>query len=350
MTPVAAIPVPTPAGGVLAIMLCRLGTVPLLLTGLAIVATVVFGELPGDGRYSGVLQDSCHAPAFAALASIMFALLARHSRRSPAADEPRTRAIVRTALVQAFAVVGVMLCLGAATEILQGMLGRDAEVDDVISDVIGASGVAALWVYATLQGNPHPSARFGRGVALLACAVLAVCWAAPSVRCGLGYWARDARFPVLAQFQSQRDLYFVAADPGPARIVPNQQQAAGGPSAALRVPLDRGRWPGLTLTEVVPDWRGFHTIALDLENPGTVELSLRLRVNDRAHNGAFDDRFNTRLMLLPLTRSTVEIPLEQIAASPRTRRMDLGQMAEIILFRDGGAPGQAVLVERIWLR
>jgi hypothetical protein len=30
--------------------------------------------------------------------------------------------------------------------------------------------------------------------------------------------------------------------------------------------------------------------------------------------------------------------------------MDLGQMAEIILFRDGGAPGQAVLVERIWLR
>jgi hypothetical protein len=341
---------PRAAGGVLAIALRRLDTTALVLMGVAIVATVVFGELPGESKYWGVLQNGCHAPAFATLALIMAALISRRGRSPVAAGSPQTRAVIRTALLQAVAVVAVMLLLGSATEILQGMLGRDEEFDDVVSDVVGASGAAALWLYATLRGNSHPGARLGRIGALLACAALAAYWAAPLVRCGLGYWARDAHFPVLAQFQTQRDLYFVATGPAPPKIVPIQQSAAAAVSSALLVTLESGRWPGLTLTEPVADWRGFREISLDLGNPGTAVLPLRLRISDRAHNGAFDDRFNTRLLLPPLARTTFRIPLEQIATSPRTRRMDLDRVAELILFRDGGAAGQAVLVHRIWLQ
>ena len=51
----------------------------------------------------------------------------------------------------------------------------------------------------------------------------------------------DARFPVLAQFQSPRDLYFVSGEPPPSEIVWIQQAAtAEGPPSALRVsPLVR---------------------------------------------------------------------------------------------------------------
>jgi hypothetical protein len=47
---------------------------------------------------------------------------------------------------------------------------------------------------------------------------------------------------------------------------------------------------------------------------------------------------------------TFHVALEQIAASPRTRRMDLSRMAQIMIFHAGDAPGQAVLVHRIWLQ
>jgi hypothetical protein len=324
----------------MALLLRRLGAIPLLGAAAAIVLTVVFGELPGTGKYSAVLQGGCHAPAFAALALIMLTLLARRPSRAGTA--------LRTAIMQAIAVIVVMLLLGAVTEILQGMLGRDEDLDDVISDGVGAGGAASLWLYATLRGIQSPAARLGRLASLLACAALLAFWAAPLVRCGLAYWTRDARFPVLAQFQSPRDLYFVSANPGPARIVPIQQ--SGVSSRALYVPLEGARWPGVTLTEPVPDWRAFHGFSLEISNPGAAALPLRLRISDRAHNGAFDDRFNMQVLLSPGERTVLDIPLERIAASPRTRRMDLAHMADIILFRDGGAAGEAVLVHRVWLR
>jgi hypothetical protein len=352
MSDPSAIRTPPTAGGFLALLLRRVGTVPVVLLGFGIIVTVIFGELPGEGRYSAVLQDGCHAPAFAALASIMFTLLSRSGTLNAAAGSGQQRSIARLALIQAIAVIVAMLSLGAATEILQGALGRDEEVDDVISDVVGASGVAALWLYATLRGNSRASARLARIATLLACAALAGFWAAPLARCGLAYWARDAQFPVLAQFRSQRDTYFVSGDPAPPSIVRIQQRlAAENPSAgALRVALDAGRWPGMTLTEPVPDWRGFRELSLDLGNPGMAALPLRLRVNDRAHNGAFDDRFNTEILMAPLARTTFHFPLDRIANSPRMRRMDMSRMAQLILFRDGSAPGQAVLIYRIWLQ
>ena len=53
----------------------RAGVFARLLLAIAIVLTVIFGDLPGEGRYVGVLQDGCHAPAFAALALIGFSLI-----------------------------------------------------------------------------------------------------------------------------------------------------------------------------------------------------------------------------------------------------------------------------------
>lgn len=344
----AALPGP---GGDVGRLLRRIHTVPLVLVAIAIVLTVVFGDLPGAGRSAAVLQDSCHTPAFAALSLIVFTLLARRAQRHAAGGAPRTRGSARVAVTQSLAVVAVMLFVGIATELWQGLVGRDAEIDDVVSDVVGAGVVASIWVYATLRGPSSPGARLGRLAALLLGAALVTCWLTPLAHCGLAYWTRDARFPVLAQFQSPRDLYFVSGGPPPLGIVRIQQAAtADGPPSALRVAFDRGTWPGMTLSEPVPDWRGFQELLLDLSNPGTAELALRLRISDRAHNGAFDDRFNTGIALAPLSRTTLHIPLDSIAHSPRTRSMDMSRIAELILFRDGAAPGQAVLVHRIWLR
>jgi len=77
------------------------------------------------------------------------------------------------------AIVVAMLLLGAATEGLQGLLGRDAEVDDIISAVIGAIGAASLWLYAGFRASSHIGARIGRISALLVCGGMVGYWLSP---------------------------------------------------------------------------------------------------------------------------------------------------------------------------
>jgi hypothetical protein len=194
--------------------------------------------------------------------------------------------------------------------------------------------------------------RLGRRVALLACIGAVIYWSTPLVRCAAAYWHRNVRFPVLAQFQSPGDLYFADRGGLDDRIiaVPPALAASTGPGTALQVRLDAGRWPGITFFEPVPDWRGYHTLSLDLSNPGAAALELHLRINDRAHVGAFDDRFNSILRLPAHTRHTFAIPLEQLASAPRTRRMDMSHIATLIVFHDGSAPGESFLVHQITLR
>lgn len=311
----------------------RANNVVLWLAATAIVLTVVFGDLPGHGRASAVLQDSCHAPAFAALALIGFLLLARRS--TPEAFS------LRAALARCLGLITLTVILGAATEGLQWLLGRDADPNDVLRDLTGSAVTASLWLFISLSSIPGPAARAARALAVIACMGALAYWGSPLLECARAYWSRSAEFPVLARFHGDRDLYFVTTRVRDARIVP---------PGALRLVLDSGPWPGVTLDEPVPDWSPYRTLALDVSNPGTTALPLQLRVDDRTHNGQFDDRFNTTFALPPGARQTLRISLETIARGPRARRMDLSHIARLILFRDGGAPDQVLLLYQIWLQ
>ena len=330
----------------LLVLVAQLRTSLLWVAAVVIVITVVFGNLPGSGRYSGVLQDSCHAPAFGALAFIMLTLVARRDQhsRTAALPEPNIGAL----LLRCLMTVVAMGLLGGATELLQALLGRDAQLDDAISDVIGAATASGLWFYLQLQGaGTGIAARLGRTGAVLVCAGAFAYWATPLVKCASAYWHRNAQFPVLARFHDSRDLYFVdSAGLGDNPIV---SRAAGAAPTALRVGLDNGRWPGVTFFELVPDWRGYHSLTLELSNSSGAPLTLHLRVNDRAHDDTLEDRFNTLLQLPPHAHQTFTIPLERIAAAPRARRMDMSRIATLIVFHDGTAPGAAFMVQRIAL-
>jgi hypothetical protein len=299
----------------------RFGAVPLWLAAAAIVLTVIFGDLPGEGLYVAVLQNGCHAPAFAALSLLALSLLPR-SIRSP--------------LVRAVLIVGIMLLVGAATEGIQSLFGRDAELEDVINDVAGALATVSVWLYLRGAG-----ARLGRMIAVVIFAGAAGYWLNPFVQCARAYWERNTEFPILAQFHSSVDLAFITSSGSDTQIVAHAH--------ALQASLDSGPWPGITLAEPVADWRGYRALAIDVGNPGATALPLVLRVNDRAHRGIADDRFNTELTLPPRSRRTIRIALEEIEHSPRNRLMDMSQITQLILFRSGGAPDQVVQLYRIWL-
>jgi hypothetical protein len=309
---------------------------PLLLAALAIVLTVIFGDLPGEGQYMAVLQNGCHSPAFAVLSLITTVLL------TPRVHSPLARAVLT---------VVAMVLVGAGTEGIQSLVGRDAELEDVANDLVGALGATSAWLYFEWRGRPGSAARIARMVAIMICAGAIAWWLNPFVQCSLAYWERGAQFPVLAQFRSPRDLYFVSSRGNDTRLVPTEKRPDGSDSGiALQTTLDSRPWPGLELSELMPDWRGHHLLKVDLSNPGATDLPLILRVNDRGHRGGTDDRFNMRVLLPPRTRRVLSIPLGDIESSPRTRKMNLGAIDQLIVFRSGGgAPEQALRLHRVWL-
>lgn len=297
---------------------------PLWLAALAIVLTVIFGDLPGEGQYMAVLQNGCHSPAFGVLSLISLALLAPY---------------IRTPLARAAVTVTAMVLVGATTEGIQSLFGRDAEFEDVVNDLAGSLAVTGCWLYLQWRGRPDTRARVGRCLALLVSAAAVAYWLNPFWQCARAYWHRHAEFPVLAEFHSERDLYFVSSSGTDTQLV----------GTALQADLATGLWPGFTLSELMPDWRGYHVLKVDLGNPGSTELPLRLRVSDRTHRGDTDDRFNMELLLPPETRRTLDIPLDEIEHSPRTRKMDMSQISQLIVFRPGGAPQQVLRLYRVWL-
>lgn len=294
------------------------------LCAAAILLIVVFADVPGTAKYSSVIQNSGHAPAFGALALLLLNLLPAHSN-----------GLLRR-LGYAFALT---VGLGIATELAQAVLHRDAEVEDVIHDAVGALG--ALGFYAYSRARRHRTERclsplLGLAVGI-ACTAMAI---APLVWCVMAYQHRGTLFPVLAQFRSPLDLYFVSSTDPKAAITQD----------TLYARLENSAWPGIELSEPAPNWSNYRELRVDVSNPGKTALPLAIRVNDRQHNFAFDDRFNRSFIVAPGSRLTLRYSLDDIANAPRSRHMDMHNIATVIIFRNGAVAGQSLLLHRIWLQ
>jgi hypothetical protein len=119
---------------------------------------------------------------------------------------------------------------------------------------------------------------------------------------------------------------------------------------AMHVELLDGRYAGLDFIELQPDWSGYATLAVDLTNPSSQAQRFVLRVHDAAHNNEPDDRFGRRFELAPRTRQIIRIPLQDVAAGPRTRKLDLHNVAGMIIYRTDDSPRASELYfSRAWL-
>ena len=102
--------------------------------------------------------------------------------------------------------------------------------------------------------------------------------------------------------------------------------------------------------EPSPDWRGYRELELAVGNPGTEPLDLTVRIDDRAHDGRFEDRYNGVFRVEAGARRRIAIALTEIEAAPRGRRMDLAHMGLVAVFRAEAGPPGAFLLERVQLR
>lgn len=311
----------------------------LLAIGILLWA-VVFAPAPGDTRWIRTLHNSAHAPIFGCVALLSLVVIRARSRL----------AMLGPAKQYAIA-LAVVLFLGVATELLQLPTGRDASVEDALHDVIGA--VAFLGIFAVFDERVRvlSHARAIRAIAAVIGVVALAVSAAPVTRAAIKYQHRDGRFPVLADFTQRYDRYFILqqqAEFSPAPMPQRWAQAAG--ESAMYVRMFDGQYAGLDFIELSPDWSGYSTLAIDLTNPTPLAFQFVVRVHDAAHNKQLNDRFNRLFELPPGTRQVFRIPLQDIAAAPSARTLDLHQVAGMIIFRTDESPRvNELYFSRAWL-
>lgn len=305
-----------------------------------LLAAVVFAPVPGDTRWIRTLHNSAHAPIFGCVSLLMLLFSRSH---------PRLQAL--GLIGQYVLALAAAFALGAITELLQIPAGRDASVEDALHDTIGA--LAFLGIFAAIDSrirNLPQSARIRVAAAVVGIVSLGVA-VAPVSRAAIKYRQRDERFPVLADFTQRYDRYFILQQS--AEFSPVQMPAPWARAkdeSAMRVRLLDGPYPGMNFIEPMPAWSGYSTLAVDLTNPTPMNLQLVLRVHDAGHNNQPEDRFSKRFELPAGTREVLRLRLQDIAAGPQSRRLDLHQVAGLIIFRaDDSPPAGELYLSRAWL-
>lgn len=305
-----------------------------LLTSLAAIAaiSVLVSVAPAPG--ADLLREAAHNAGHV----IVFAIVGYLLRPMLSARWPTATAIaVATTLLAA-------TVLGALTEAAQSLLGGDPSLGDVLRDLWGA----IVGVTASLASQPLAGRRARPLQALSAFGLLL--GLLPLALTMLAYQQRDSRLPLLLDANVTESLAYARI--GSAARSPSDRHVVAVPTpwaattaeAALEIRLDEGPWPGLSIGEPAPDWRGHRALSIDLVNPQPHPLDIQLRLDDDASGNESGQRHDESFVLAANARQRIEIPLQRIATTPSGRTLDLARIRKLIVYHDGPRPGERFLV------
>ena len=300
---------------------------------LAVVAvlllTVHFYSPLRNGLWAQTFFDALHVPVFGLIALSLYAVTPSHLSRA-----------YRIAITLAISCV-----LGVLSEVAQIPISRDASLHDLMADWLGAAG----FLSAALAVSPGFSTSLLKRIATGLAAIALLGWPLyPLANVSAAYLARNAQFPILAQFDSRFGAVLVRKQ----NVTLNISDQPGSDHKFAHVTVGDGPWPGLAFHDVWPDWRGYSTLIIDLEIGENEPLEFNVRVHDQAHksyDNAYTDRYS-KTFVLESGRHTLQIPLEDIRTAPRDRQMDLSRIEEIIVFSRESNAGRTISLFEIRLQ
>jgi hypothetical protein len=313
---------PTPAAAT--VHPARPAVAPWVALAVALLVFLFVAGAPEPTMFWNDVFDAGHVPLFGLLA-----LVALRVVRNRFPDLTPGRAW--------WFAFGATAALGGATEALQAFQpNRDPSFADVARDLAGAGafllGAAAL---PRLSGGPSwiATAKRRRAVVSTAVAVLLVSGFQLALTVAV-LAARRAAMPTLFALDgSWRERRLVTAGEGGA-LTPNARPAtlaAGFTLPLARLDLQPAVYPGVSLEEPYPDWRGYRrltfTVVSDLDAP----LTLTIRIHDAHHDQRYEDRFNRSLSIAPGV-NRIAIELDDVRKAPDRREMDMARIRDIIIF------------------
>jgi VanZ family protein len=278
---------------------------------VALLVLLQLGRPPDRTQLWDAAFDLGHVLLFAAVAWVLLDLVDRMWPHAVAG---------RRMLAAAGATVG----LAVASECLQAFdPGRQVSVADFLRDL---AGITAVWGW---RRHPVRFSAAWRTLVQTAAVVLLVVSLVPAVVLASAYVARGRAFPVLTRFgQTDWERYFLSLTG--ARVVDTAAGApGGGPLVCLL--LEPGKYPGFALDEPYPTWRAYDRLEFFVRSDGPAPLDVTIRIHDRGHDQRFEDRFN-RTVRATRELQQVVIPLSEVEAAPRGRRLDLSAIRGVVVF------------------
>ena len=296
---------------------------------------VLFGRLPGEGRWVSDLSNAAHGPAFALVTLVVFALL-RHS------SAPRI-----SIFGEYSAAILIAILLGGLIELLQHFTGRDAELIDLRTDTFGTLAVAG-GLLAFDRRIPATRRRIGCLVAVGA----SVLMLAPLAVTATAYVKRHLDFPTLVDFRLPLATSFLHAGTWVTMErseLPRELQSPERDSVGVRAHLTEKTGWVLVLLEPVADWRGYAHLNLDLANPTDEPLALRLRVFDQPHGRSRHTGYRGSVEIAAHSRAIHSVPLAALVSGSGEAQVDTSRIQSVVIARARANRARELYLVRIWL-
>ncbi len=236
------------------------------------------------------------------------------------------------------------LVLGLLVELAQYFSGRSADLNDLSRNLCGA-----LLVLAFLPGLMHLSSK----KLVVTIRVLVLGFGAfhlsPLAIALSDEIAARQQFPVLSDFNMPFEVGRWSGDAGITVV----SGLAGKPGRQLKVDLGTQTYSGVSMDYLRGDWRGYKTLNLEVFHSDSQPLSLTLKVYDEQHRsersgGFYSDRFN-REYQLETGWNSIKIDLEDIQLAPKTREMDMSQIAKVSFFATRLKQPLTIYLDRVYL-
>ncbi len=283
---------------------------------LASIGLLLVLPLPLGGRIASSILDIGHIPAAGLVA---LAILGGFRSRLPRSDTGA-----------AWCAWGLTTLGFAGIEVLQGVIGRNASLQDAVTNALGA-GAFVLWSRAK---TPF---RVAAVVLVLAALVLPGRVLVDALR-------QRTQMPVLASFEDGLEMtrWFFQEAEG-ARSDTN---ATDGTSS-LRLTFDAGQYPGGAFIPFA-DWSDYRTLMFEIVVTGSEPLKLILKIEDEEHDDTYHDRFHKKLDLHPGPHKLF-VPLDEIRKGARTREIDLSRIRIVQWFVDGLDQPRTIYLDNVRL-
>lgn len=280
---------------------------------LLILITIIclfFLPLPASTIWWRELFNSGHTILFT-LISIVFYCRLNAIKRFP-------RPIIIYSIILAIGFIA-----GAAIEVLQGMLQREASVVDLSKNLLGIMAGLAL------VSSVRQKRRYKRILLIAASLGFIVTGMYSFIEISWHYAQRSKSFPMLIAFDKGWSKSFMQFDNSEILMDANVESKDG--LKLHRVRFDTGKYAGVSIIEPESDWLKYRVLRLSVYSANDENIKLSLRIYDKQHNKSYDDRFNQRYIIQPGLNHIV-VNVSQIQSAPLSRNMDLTNIANVKLF------------------